>query len=848
MVGQTISRYRILDKLGSGGMGVVFKAEDTTLGRTVALKFLAAHLVQNDEYKKRFLREAKATASLEHPNVCTIYEVGEADGQVFLAMGYIDGTEVRAKIAERPLKLEEALDIGIQAAEGLRAAHRKGIIHRDVKSSNLMLTSEGQVKVMDFGLAQIAEGTRLTKPDTVMGTPAYMSPEQAQRLASDHRTDIWSLGVVLYELVTGRLPFEGDHEQAVVYSILNEAHEPVTALRVGVPTELDRIVAKALAKNVDERYQHLDDMLVDLRALRGNLSAARSTRLPASSQRASPARRRVWLMAAAAVVLAALPATYWLRTRPAPEPAAQPDPVVAVRSFRLLSSDGAQEYLSSGISEEVSGQLSRISSIRLLSRSAADRYEDNRQLAAELGADRIVEGTVRIENQRVRVAVQLTDPRTQQTIWSQQFDRPVGDVLELQSELAVQIAGAMQTVLTPDEQRRIGAQPTESAAAWELYLASQKYSAVDAEKNPQGIGLLKQAIEIDPQFATAMARIAYRLAFNPADGPGALAEASEWAERALETDPNLPIAHFAHAAILHMRGMSSKARLSLLRAIELDPNNGAAMVNLSDLLLTLGQPEEALHWARLAFDRVPKGQGPYYHVSGPLLELGDRNVIETWMTLWETHRPNYRAPIMRIMAKVYRGLLAEALADARKFPVSHPGNVECASLLADLSMINGAPDAEKLYGELSQGVSDVGFANWYLLPEPPKLRSAHFLLQRGEAAGARQLLSEAEQTDMNNWHQGVETPVLPFRIAVIHALRNDKDSAFQWLQRAYDRGWRNRVTTKVDPMLASLRDDPRFDEYARRIADEIERLGRNSSEIKELLEKTIPAIPAVSGR
>jgi hypothetical protein len=216
------------------------------------------------------------------------------------------------------------------------------------------------------------------------------------------------------------------------------------------------------------------------------------------------------------------------------------------------------------------------------------------------------------------------------------------------------------------------------------------------------------------------------------------------------------------------------------------------------------------------------------------------------MTLWETNRPSYRAPIMRIMEKVYRGLLAEALADARKLPASYPGNVECVSLLADLAMINGAPDAEKLYEEFFRGGSDVGFANWYLLPEPPKLRSAYFLMQRGEAAAAHRLLNEAEQTDINNWNQGVETPVLTFRIAVIHALRNDRDSAFQWLQRAYDRGWRNRVTTKVDPMLASLRDDSRFNEYVQRITDEIERVGRNSSEIKELLEKTIPAIPAVS--
>ena len=297
MIGKTISHYRITGQLGSGGMGVVYKAEDINLGRTVALKFLAAHFLDSEEHKQRFLREAKAAASLDHPNICLIHEVGEADGQVFLAMGYVDGPEVRARIKERPLKLDEALDIAIQAGEGLRAAHEKGIVHRDIKSSNLMLTSSGQVKVMDFGLAQLTGGSRLTKTDTALGTPAYMSPEQAQRLPTDQRTDIWSLGVVLYEMVTGRLPFVGEREAAVLLSIISEPHEPITAQRAGVPLELDRIIAKALAKKPEQRYQHVDDLLVDLRALQGNQRSG--------SSGARPRKKMVWGLLGAASLLAA---------------------------------------------------------------------------------------------------------------------------------------------------------------------------------------------------------------------------------------------------------------------------------------------------------------------------------------------------------------------------------------------------------------------------------------------------------------------------------------------------------------------------------------------------------------
>ena len=311
MVGSTISHYKILSKLGQGGMGVVYKATDSKLERTVALKFLAPSLVEDEESRRRFQREAKAAAALDHPNICTIHEIDEAEGQVFLAMAYLDGSTVSQKVKQRPLKLDEALDIAIQAGQGLQVAHEKGIVHRDIKSANLMVTPPGQVKIMDFGLAQLAEASKLTKTQTILGTPAYMSPEQAERRPTDRRTDIWSLGVVIYEMVTGRTPFEGERGQAVLYAIANEDPEPPTALRSGLPVELDRIVGKAMAKNRDERYQHVDEMLVDLKALRGGASATGKT--ATAVRRTAPAGRRRGLYgglaATAAVVL--LGAAYW---------------------------------------------------------------------------------------------------------------------------------------------------------------------------------------------------------------------------------------------------------------------------------------------------------------------------------------------------------------------------------------------------------------------------------------------------------------------------------------------------------------------------------------------------------
>ena len=312
MIGRTISHYKITEKLGEGGMGVVYKAEDTKLKRPVALKFLAPHLLRDEEGRKRFLREAQAAAALDHPNICTVYEIDEVDGRTFIVMAFLEGQPLSERIKQGPLKLPEALSTAIQMAEGLEAAHEKGITHRDIKPDNVMLMkgSRGLVKLMDFGLAQLAGSSKLTQHGTTLGTMAYMSPEQAEGADTDHHTDIWSLGVVLYEMVAGEQPFRGEFDPAVVFSIMHESPEPLTAVRTGVPKELEHIVNKCLAKKTEERYQHADELLVDLQALRRELEpqASQVGAKPAPAKRASPAI----IGALLAVLLAAVGLTWWL--------------------------------------------------------------------------------------------------------------------------------------------------------------------------------------------------------------------------------------------------------------------------------------------------------------------------------------------------------------------------------------------------------------------------------------------------------------------------------------------------------------------------------------------------------
>jgi len=318
MVGKTISHYEITEKLGEGGMGVVYKARDTHLDRFVALKFLSSHLLESDEARERFVHEAKAAAALDHPNIGTVYEIGEADGQTFLAMAYIEGPTLKQKVDERPLKLKQAFDLAIQIGQGLQAAHDRGVIHRDIKPANLMLSADGQVKIMDFGLAHLGGRTKITKTGVVLGTPSYMAPEQLRGEQTDRRADIWSFGVVLHEMITGQPPFEGETEETLSYAILHNEPESLTALRSGVPVELDRVVAKLLAKDPDERYQHLDEALVDLRTLRKRLpdtTKARTTAVPVST-----GVRHAWLpwglLVATTIALLALAFVHFREKQP----------------------------------------------------------------------------------------------------------------------------------------------------------------------------------------------------------------------------------------------------------------------------------------------------------------------------------------------------------------------------------------------------------------------------------------------------------------------------------------------------------------------------------------------------
>jgi tRNA A-37 threonylcarbamoyl transferase component Bud32/tetratricopeptide (TPR) repeat protein len=423
MIGRTISHYRIIAKLGEGGMGVVYRAEDTTLKRDVALKFLHPEMTRDPEAKARFLQEARAAAALNHPNICTVHEIGDAEGQTFIAMALIEGESLKDRIERGPLRLSDAVDLALQVSEGLAAAHKKGIVHRDMKPANVMVTAEGRARIMDFGLAKSRGQARLTRTGTTTGTIAYMSPEQSRGEDVDHRTDIWSFGVMLYEMVTGRRPFAGDYEQAVIYAIANAEPEPVTGLRTGVPMELERIVRKAMAKRAEERYQHADDVIADLKSLKRELDSGTAT---VSAIAAAPSKRRAgaaaaWRWAAVAAFAVVALAMVWMATRRgAPTPDLDPNKVV-VAVFENRTGDPSLDPIGRMAAGSINEGLAKMGLVEVVpvpigGEPRSEDAGDPASLAVATGAGLVISGAYYLSGDSLRFQAELTDAREHKVV------------------------------------------------------------------------------------------------------------------------------------------------------------------------------------------------------------------------------------------------------------------------------------------------------------------------------------------------------------------------------------------------------------------------------------------------
>jgi len=598
MIGSTVSHYKILEKIGEGGMGVVYKAEDTKLRRTVALKFLPQEWTRDKEAMTRFVQEAQAAAALDHPNICTVYEINEFEGKTYIAMAYIQGQSLKEMLASGCIDIERALEIAAQIAAGLKNTHKRGIIHRDIKPANIMITGDGLVKIMDFGLAKLEERIDLTKTATIMGTVAYMSPEQAKGDRVDQRTDIWSLGCILYEMIAGKRPFGGHHDQAAIYSILNEEPEPLSHFVSDMDPEIEKIISKCLKKDLDSRYQRASDLLLDLQSYQKNLLISTAG---SKQQKISPApgrfiRRLPWIAGFLIIGILALIFMFKLFA-PSGGQRYLTGKMLVVLPFENLGLP-EDEYFADGITEEITSRLAAIRELGIISRTSAMHYKNTdktaRQIGKELNVDFILEGTVRWERtgrdgSRVRITPQLIRVSDDTHLWSERYDRVFQDIFSIQSEIAAQVVRKLDITLSESEKKTIEARPTENIVAYQAYLQGLdylKYSHAPEDRYRKALKILEQAVKLDPNFALAYVKLsdAHRsLYFFGYDHTAKrITKAKNAVDKALELQPGLPDARVALGYYYYQGQLDyDRALIEFSVAAKSFPNDNELLANMA---------------------------------------------------------------------------------------------------------------------------------------------------------------------------------------------------------------------------------------------------------------------------